>query len=99
MLLVLDNLEHLIDGARGLVTDILSAAPDVRVVATSREALRLSAERLYDVPPLTLPDDDAETLDAAGRGAAVRGPRPRSRPSVQPQRREGSSGAADRSVR
>ena len=65
MLLVLDNLEHLIDGARGLVTDILSAAPDVRVVATSREALRLSAEQLYDVPPLTLPDDDAETLDAA----------------------------------
>src|SRR5690606_12018567 len=41
-LLVLDNFEHLLDGAP-LVTDLLQAAPEVKVLATSREKFNLSA--------------------------------------------------------
>lgn len=46
ILLVMDNFEHLLDGA-GLVVEILEAAPDVKVLVTSRERLNLSSETLY----------------------------------------------------
>jgi predicted ATPase/class 3 adenylate cyclase/Tfp pilus assembly protein PilF len=55
MLLALDNFEQVIDAAP-LVTDLLSAAPRLKVLVTSREVLRLSAETDYPVPPLSLPD-------------------------------------------
>jgi predicted ATPase len=51
-LLVLDNFEH-VRAAAGLVSTILEAAPDVRILATSREPLRLSAEQEYPLLPLT----------------------------------------------
>ena len=54
VLLVLDNLEHLLP-AVPLIIDLLAACPNLRVLATSREVLRLSAEQVYSVPPLTLP--------------------------------------------
>jgi predicted ATPase len=54
LLLVLDNVEHLIDAAP-LVSDLLGAAPGLKVLATSRLPLRLRAEREYPVPPLGLP--------------------------------------------
>jgi predicted ATPase/DNA-binding transcriptional LysR family regulator len=54
-LLVLDNFEHLLDGA-ATVAEILRAASDVRVLATSRMVLGLRAEHAYEVAPLTLPD-------------------------------------------
>jgi predicted ATPase/class 3 adenylate cyclase len=67
LLLVLDNFEHLIDAATE-VAAILAAAPNVRVLSTSREALRLQGEQLFDVPPLSLPAADdlasVETVDA-----------------------------------
>jgi non-specific serine/threonine protein kinase len=55
MLLVLDNFEHVIDAAPR-VTDLLTAAPRLKVCVTSREVLRLSGETDYPVPPLSLPD-------------------------------------------
>jgi predicted ATPase len=55
LLLVLDNLEHLLDAA-GLVSEWLAACPGLKVLATSRERLRLQGERVYPVPPLSLPD-------------------------------------------
>ncbi|HVG96375.1 MAG TPA: tetratricopeptide repeat protein, partial [Chloroflexota bacterium] len=64
-LLVLDNFEHLAPAAPG-VAAILEASPRLKVLATSRAALRLSGEHLYDVPPLSLPPGPEE-LD--GRGA------------------------------
>lgn len=54
MLLLLDNLEHLLDGV-GLISDILAAAPNVKVIATSREALNLQEEWLYTVPGMGYP--------------------------------------------
>ncbi|MDQ3694865.1 MAG: AAA family ATPase [Chloroflexota bacterium] len=55
LLLVLDNFEHLIAGAT-VVADLLAACPGMTVLATSREVLRIRAERHYDVAPLALPD-------------------------------------------
>jgi predicted ATPase/class 3 adenylate cyclase len=54
-LLVLDNFEQVI-AAAGAVTEVLRSAPGVKVVVTTREALRVSGEHEFPVPPLTLPD-------------------------------------------
>jgi len=70
-LLVVDNCEHLIDGVARLVEDLLVAAPGVRVLATSREPLALTAETLCPLPPLRLPPDEIG-IDQATRYAAVR---------------------------
>jgi predicted ATPase/DNA-binding SARP family transcriptional activator len=55
LLLLLDNFEQIIDAAP-FVGDLLSAAPGVKALVTSREALRVYGEQEYTVPPLTLPD-------------------------------------------
>ncbi|MBC8075755.1 MAG: LuxR family transcriptional regulator, partial [Chloroflexales bacterium] len=54
LLLVLDNLEHVLDAAH-LVDRLTAAAPGLKVLATSREPLHLYGEREYAVPPLSLP--------------------------------------------
>jgi predicted ATPase/DNA-binding SARP family transcriptional activator len=55
LLLVLDNFEHLLEAAP-VVTELLAAAPSLRVLATSREPLNLSGEHRYVVAPLPRPD-------------------------------------------
>jgi predicted ATPase len=55
MLLVLDNFEHVLEAAT-LVTDLLAAAPALKVLVTSREALRLNGEHIYPVEPLEVAD-------------------------------------------
>jgi predicted ATPase/DNA-binding XRE family transcriptional regulator len=55
MLLVVDNFEHVLSAAP-LIGQILSAAPRLKVLVTSREPLRLTGEHRFDVPPLVLPD-------------------------------------------
>jgi non-specific serine/threonine protein kinase len=57
LLLVVDNLEHLIDEAP-LLGRVLAAAPRLRVLATSRIPLRLYGEHTVRVPPLPLPGED-----------------------------------------
>ena len=49
MLLVLDNFEHLIDGAAPLVSSLLSACSRLKIMVTSRESLRVSGEWIYSV--------------------------------------------------
>ena len=55
MLLVLDNFEHVIPAA-SIASELLAAAPRLKMLVTSREVLKLYGEREYGVPPLTLPD-------------------------------------------
>jgi predicted ATPase/class 3 adenylate cyclase len=57
LLLVLDNIEQLLSGASAL-SQLLAAAPNLKLLATSRTPLRLSAEHEFQVPPLALPDPD-----------------------------------------
>jgi predicted ATPase/class 3 adenylate cyclase len=54
LLLVADNLEHLLAAAPDLA-NVLGAAPRIRVLATSREPLRIAGEHTYDLPPLAIP--------------------------------------------
>ncbi len=56
LLLVLDNCEHLIAACAALVGALLRAAPRLRVLATSREGMRISGEQRYRVPSLPIPD-------------------------------------------
>ncbi|MFZ1752919.1 MAG: AAA family ATPase [Caldilineaceae bacterium] len=55
LLLMLDNFEHLIDGA-GLVQELLQAAPRLKVLVTSRERLRLSGETVFLLDGMDFPD-------------------------------------------
>ena len=54
LMMVLDNCEHLLDAVADLVDALLTAAPGLRIVATSREALGISGETLLPVRPLGL---------------------------------------------
>jgi predicted ATPase/DNA-binding CsgD family transcriptional regulator len=56
LLLVLDNCEHLIGAAAELCGRLLLRADDVRVLATSREPLRIAGEARYRLGPLAVPD-------------------------------------------
>jgi predicted ATPase/class 3 adenylate cyclase len=57
--LVLDNCEHVADQCARLVTRLLVRCPNLKVVATSREPLRVAGEVSYRVPPLTFPELDS----------------------------------------
>jgi predicted ATPase/DNA-binding CsgD family transcriptional regulator len=70
LLLVLDNCEHVIGAAAELCGRLLLGADDVRVLATSREPLRIAGEVRHRLGPLALPE--AGELAAAARCEAVR---------------------------
>lgn len=55
-LLVVDNCEHLVAACARLVEALLRACPDLRILATSREALGIAGEIAWPVPSLSLPD-------------------------------------------
>ncbi|MAT99733.1 MAG: hypothetical protein CL608_21545 [Anaerolineaceae bacterium] len=67
-LLVLDNMEHLLDGAEILI-DILAGAPKVKILVTSRQRLELAEEWVFDLLGLPLPD--AETPLAENSAVAL----------------------------
>ncbi|MFI6785701.1 LuxR C-terminal-related transcriptional regulator [Nonomuraea sp. NPDC050383] len=58
MLLVLDNCEHLVQACASLAGTLLGAAPGVRLLATSREALGVPGETPFIVPPMSFPGPD-----------------------------------------
>lgn len=55
LLLLLDNMEHLPTAAPA-IADLITACPALKVLATSRNPLRITGEHVFDVPPLVLPD-------------------------------------------
>lgn len=73
ILLVLDNCEHLIDTAASLTESIFKRAPDVHILATSREALRVEGEHAHWLRPLETPAPDTRlTAEEALTFPAVR---------------------------
>ncbi|MFB3050183.1 MAG: adenylate/guanylate cyclase domain-containing protein, partial [Acidimicrobiia bacterium] len=66
LLLVFDNFEHLADGA-GIVSEILTAAPQVRVITTSRAKLNITGETVFALPGLVIRwDTPEEAFNASG---------------------------------
>ncbi len=59
MLMVLDNFEHIVERA-DLVAAILTSAPDVKILITSREGLNLQGEWLMEVAGLDVPEDSVD---------------------------------------
>jgi predicted ATPase/class 3 adenylate cyclase len=71
-LIVLDNCEHLIDGAAKLCGQLVRDCPRLHILATSREPLGLDGEHVYRVPSLSLPPGEAEAVDDIAAADAVR---------------------------
>jgi predicted ATPase len=63
LLLLLDNCEHVVDAAAALIEVILTHCEGVKVLATSREVLRVDNEQVYRVPPLDIPPSPASSPD------------------------------------
>jgi len=57
MLIMLDNLEHLIEDSTSLISRLLSACPRLKILATSRESLRVPGEWIFPVPALDFPQE------------------------------------------
>ena len=71
-LLILDNCEHLVAAVAKLVGPLLTACPELHVLATSREPLAVSGEVLWPVPPLGLPEPDINSPHELLRFEAIR---------------------------
>jgi len=64
LLLILDTCEHVVDACAALVQQLMAACPGLRVIATSREPLRVRGETVWRVPPLELPAPASEVTAA-----------------------------------
>ena len=64
MLLIIDNCEHVIEAAAALAERIVQAAPQVHILATSRESLRAEGECVYWLSPLDSPPDNSDLTAA-----------------------------------
>jgi predicted ATPase/class 3 adenylate cyclase/DNA-binding XRE family transcriptional regulator len=72
LLLILDNCEHLIEACAQLANALLRAAPHLKILASSREALDIAGETAYLLPSLPLPDLQGASLDALAQNDCVR---------------------------
>ena len=70
-LLILDNCERVHDAAAALAGTLLRGCPDLRILATSRQALGVTGEVVIDVPSLSLPEDGDTSAEALLRWDAV----------------------------
>lgn len=70
LLVLLDNCEHLIGTVAGLAEQFLAASPGVSLIASSREALGVMGEHVYQVPSLGLPDATAMPDEHGERSAS-----------------------------
>ncbi|WP_245740339.1 ATP-binding protein [Nonomuraea maritima] len=73
-LIILDNCEHVLDSCAVLVETVLRSAPEVRVLATSRQPLAIPGEQTVAVPPLSLPcqQDGIRSVKELTQAEAVR---------------------------
>jgi predicted ATPase len=69
-LIVLDNCEHIIEEAAAIVDELLAGTQNLKVLATSREALRVEGERVFPIPQLPVPATDSP--DTIASSPAVR---------------------------
>jgi predicted ATPase len=71
LLLIIDNCEHLIDACARLTEQLLRNCSELKIIASSREALGINGETVYRVPSLSLPRQNEATKDAVTKCEAV----------------------------
>ena len=71
VLIVLDNCEHLLSAVAALADELLLVAGELRILATSREALGVDGERLFSVRSLAAPPPGARDAESVGASHAV----------------------------
>lgn len=59
LLLILDNCEHLLDASASIVNTLLRAAPNLKIMTTTREALNVPGEVSWAIPTMELPDESS----------------------------------------
>ncbi|HXQ57857.1 MAG TPA: LuxR family transcriptional regulator, partial [Actinomycetes bacterium] len=69
LLLVLDNCEHLLEGAAALAGTLARSCERLAILATSREGLAIEGEHLVPVPPLGMPEANADLAAITGAEA------------------------------
>ncbi|WP_338128906.1 ATP-binding protein [Bradyrhizobium brasilense] len=67
ILLILDTCEHLVEAVAVLASTIFASAPNVHILATSREALQVEGEHVHRLDPLACPPDDAAPTSTVAR--------------------------------
>jgi predicted ATPase/class 3 adenylate cyclase len=72
VLIILDNMEHLMRHVSATLGRWMAMAPQARFLVTSREAMRLPGEWVLDLAPLGLPAEEETSLEAISRSEAVR---------------------------
>ena len=71
-LLIMDNCEHVLDETAAAINVILQKAPNIKVLAASRESLNLAGEQVWFVPPLSLPSQsDVFTIETVKQFDAI----------------------------
>jgi predicted RNA-binding Zn ribbon-like protein len=70
MLLILDNFEQVIEAAPE-ISSLVTGAPRVKVLVTSREALRIQGERVVSLSPLGVPSPEQDDVEEVARSRAV----------------------------
>jgi predicted ATPase/class 3 adenylate cyclase len=71
LLLLLDNVEHLVRESARLVEHLLMNCPTIKIMVTGREALFIGGETMLQIPSLSLPEKDEATLEAVANSEAV----------------------------
>jgi predicted ATPase/DNA-binding XRE family transcriptional regulator len=66
LLLILDNCEHVLEACSQLASTLLLYCPHLRILATSRETLKLAGEATYSLPPLSQPETSVLLQDLTG---------------------------------
>lgn len=70
-LLVMDNCEHLVEACAELAVRLLRELPQLQLLATSRESLRIASEVVWSVPPLSVPDAAPTRIEQLVQVASV----------------------------
>jgi predicted ATPase/DNA-binding winged helix-turn-helix (wHTH) protein len=70
ILLLLDNCEHLVDACAEICETLLSSAPRLKILVTTRQALSCAGEMIFAVPPLAVPGETSTTAAGVRKFAA-----------------------------
>ncbi len=72
LLLIFDNCEHLLDACARLAETLLKSCPNLKILATSRDTLRLEGEAVYHVPPLAIPESSRrQSVDEVANSESI----------------------------